>query len=181
MLIPGSWLTRGRHPSPSVTQGVPIAVQVSRTGRIEGHTLSSVYLCIRTSFTSKQALTTQPAGWLIRRNMPPRAAHLLFFVLLAQRWPTLLALNITWIRPAAGDVYGPGSPIIGQWQSNEGILAPSFGLCNGQGEAGDLGASDEDDGDCGTAIQPTVTHDEDDDSYQVALYVLRPSFTSCMH
>ncbi|EKM57948.1 uncharacterized protein PHACADRAFT_251869 [Phanerochaete carnosa HHB-10118-sp] len=99
----------------------------------------------------------------------PSSIRLLLYVLLAQRRSTSLALDVTWTRPAAGDVYSPGSYIIGEWWSDRAILMPSFRLCNDQAEADGFGASGEDDAGCGIAIQPTVTQNESNSSYQVTL------------
>lgn len=95
----------------------------------------------------------------------------LFTFLLLHRWsnnPYSLALNVTWLKPIAGDVYGSGTHLVGQWQSDQSITAPTFQLCND---------SDSDDGDdsgqdslqCGTTVQPAVRYNHDDDSYQVTL------------
>ncbi|KAI0761108.1 hypothetical protein BC629DRAFT_1546327 [Irpex lacteus] len=76
--------------------------------------------------------------------------------------------RITWITPAGGDVYAPGSHLVGQWSvTDDTVVSPSFRLCNYLDGGSGSGASDkggdedggEDDGDecdCYRAV-PNVT------------------------
>ncbi|GJE99564.1 hypothetical protein PsYK624_158310 [Phanerochaete sordida] len=97
--------------------------------------------------------------------------RILFCFLLAHCWPTSAALNISWIRPAAGDVYGAGSQIIGEWQSDTGYPSPSFRLCNEQAGSSTFDGSDGEDGGCGAAVKPSVQRDANSGSYLVTLTV----------
>lgn len=80
------------------------------------------------------------------------------------------ALDITWEKPSAGDVYVAGSYIVGQWQSSAANISTlSFSLCSDEGQPDDAGAVDGADVNCGSAIQPAVVPGDDDNSYQVTL------------
>ena len=75
------------------------------------------------------------------------------------------ALNVTWISPASGDVYGPGAYILGEWQAPAAIDSPSFQLCMDTGGTG----PDQQNGNdvCGSPVQPTVQQDADSGAYQI--------------
>ncbi len=83
------------------------------------------------------------------------------------------AANVTWSSPSAGDVYGPGAYILGEWTTDTPIASPSFQLCVADANSTDASATDPS---CGTAVQPTMQQDPDTGSYQITLYVLISRF-----
>ena len=77
--------------------------------------------------------------------------------------------GVTWISPAAGDVYNSGDTIVGQWTSNSSFSSPSFSLCTSSSSGGD-GSSAE----CGSAVWPLV--ETNGDTKMVHLYAWKCSF-----
>lgn len=94
--------------------------------------------------------------------------HLPLCLLFLQHCSISLALNIIWTEPHAGDVYRSGSHIVGEWHSSDALPAPSFKLCRNEPDAG-YASNDDDDNDCGTAVEPAVVPGVVDGSYQVTL------------
>lgn len=76
------------------------------------------------------------------------------------------ALDVTWISPAAGDVYGPGAYILGEWQGGTEVKSPSFQLCMDDGDTPDTQDANDS---CGSAVQPDVQQDSDTGAYQITL------------
>lgn len=72
--------------------------------------------------------------------------------------------SVTWISPAAGDVYNSGDTIVGQWTANGSFSSPSFSLCTPGSGSGD-GSSAE----CGSAVWPLI--EENGGTKMVHLYV----------
>ena len=100
--------------------------------------------------------------------LPSRALGAILLFLLLPSPARCDALDVTWVSPTAGDMYGPGAYILGEWEADTEVESPSFQLCEaGAGDAGD-GSEDA----CGTAVQPTVSQDPDTGSYEITLYVL---------
>lgn len=78
------------------------------------------------------------------------------------------AVDVQWLSPAAGDVYGPGAFILGEWKSATEVVSPSFQLCIAGAGRPNVSTRDLDDS-CGAAVQPTVQRDYNTGSYQVTV------------
>ena len=101
---------------------------------------------------------------------------MLLLVLLVHRWSEaiVLASDVTWLKPVAGDAYTSGAYITGQWFTNDAESIPSFRLCgyDGQGERGqDDGEGTATMGDvrCGSAVRLEVTEPADNGSHQITM------------
>ena len=116
------------------------------------------------------------------RSQAPSLPLSLAALLLAHRWfdavTSASATNITWLQPAAGDVYASGTDIVGQWLADDSVDNPSFRLCgyspqDAEVENGDDDGSDDSEGvndaSCGSTVQPAVTQNADDGSYEVTM------------
>lgn len=78
----------------------------------------------------------------------------------------LQAGSVTWVSPAAGDVYKSGDTIVVQWTADGSFSSPSFSLCtSGSGSGG--GSSVE----CGSAVWPII--EENGSTKMVHLYAWR--------
>lgn len=95
---------------------------------------------------------------------------MLLALLISHRWSKnhlSFALNVTWLKPTAGDVYDSRTHLDAQWQSDIPAATPSFQLCNGAMSDGSNGDGSTQ---CGTSVQPSVAQNADG-SYQATLYV----------
>ena len=85
--------------------------------------------------------------------------------------PLLVLISSDYLpSPTAGDTYGPGAYILGEWSTSVEVSSPSFQLClDGEAESDpqDLGDA------CGTTVQPAVQQDPDTGSFQITLYGLK--------
>jgi hypothetical protein len=80
--------------------------------------------------------------------------------------PSAAHYSVVWSSPAAGDRFGPGDTIVGEWQvTPHKVVSPSFRLC--------VGAEDG----CGATVWPEVV-EESEGSYFASLYVRRRPFLS---
>jgi len=83
-----------------------------------------------------------------------------------------VALQVTWLSPAGGDIYPSGSYLVGQWQADRVVDSPTFRICNIPDELSDSGAGMSDangiDDGCGAAVRPPVQSGHDG-SYQITL------------
>ena len=82
------------------------------------------------------------------------------------------SLQVTWIRPVGGDIYSPGSSLVGQWTTNDHIISPSFKLCNAIGADFETTQTlTRTDSECGTPVYPVVRTKENG-TYMVTVCVL---------
>jgi hypothetical protein len=82
-------------------------------------------------------------------------------------------LQVTWLSPADGDVYSPGSFLVGRWTANVQVISPTFKLCSiDQGEDDYSDTTELDQDDCGVSVQPSVQSSHSR-FYEITLCVLR--------
>ncbi|PCH33228.1 hypothetical protein WOLCODRAFT_147329 [Wolfiporia cocos MD-104 SS10] len=104
----------------------------------------------------------------MRKRIP--SFDLLVLICLVAR---VSASNVTWLSPAAGDVYASGDTIVGQWKAADGsFTSPSFSLCTfnyDEGGREDVGTQA-----CGSHVWPTIS--QNDEMYLI--YLCLPNVTS---
>ena len=101
------------------------------------------------------------------RTLPPT----LCLIVLALYCSGSNSLQAACIRLAGGDIYTPGSSLVGQWTTNAQIISPSFKLCNAIGtDSETIQTLTKNDIQCGTPINPTV-RTKDTGPYTVTVHV----------
>lgn len=79
--------------------------------------------------------------------------------------------SLKWTSPSSETVYGPGDTIVGQWTSNSTVVSPSVSLCSQSSDDDD--GSDNDEGDCGGTVWPSLNHNGN--QYSISLWVFPSS------
>ena len=105
----------------------------------------------------------------MRRFLPYMPLMFLSLVIL-HRWsntPASFAFNVTWIKPSLGDIYAPGTHLIGEWQVDGSLINATFRLCSHGGLS--YGQHLPDRIQCGASVRPTMQHSSDNDSFQTTL------------